>query len=136
MIHAAVMDGRLRASRGMLIAACLAAVMGGCTSRAPAPPSPAPAAPITAKPPVARPPAAPEGEDLKAFYASVERDLIASGRMRRETAPADAPYTIDDLVRDFERIALWDEYTDVDGTFVHKESMPVCGAGQSRCAWR
>ena len=42
--------------------------------------------------------------------------------MRRDIAPADAPYTVDDLVRDFERIALYDEYTDVGGRFVHGES--------------
>ena len=64
----------------------------------------------------------PGGESLGEFYASIERDLTASGRMRREIAPADAPYTIDDLVRDFERIALFDEYTDVGGQFVHVES--------------
>ena len=42
--------------------------------------------------------------------------------MRRDVAPADAPYTVDDLVRDFERIALYDEYADVGGRFVRAES--------------
>ena len=42
--------------------------------------------------------------------------------MRRDMAPADAPYTVDDLVRDFERIALYDEYADVGGRFVRAES--------------
>ena len=42
--------------------------------------------------------------------------------MRREIAPADAPYTVDDLVRDFERIALYDEYVDLGGRFVHSET--------------
>ncbi len=64
-----------------------------------------------------------EGEDrLVTFYAEVEKKLVSSGRMRRETAPEDAPYTVDDLVRNFERIALYDEYADVDGRLVHTET--------------
>ena len=66
--------------------------------------------------------ALPGGETLEEFYASIEGDLTASGRMRRDIAPADAPYTIDDLVRDFERIALYDEYVDVGGRFVRSET--------------
>jgi len=54
-------------------------------------------------------------KSLKDFYASVESQLIANGRMRRDVAPVDAPYTTGDLVRDFERVALYDEYTDVNG---------------------
>jgi len=63
----------------------------------------------------------PDGS-LTEFYAGVEGDLTSSGRMRRETSPADAPYTIDDLVRNFERIALYDEYVDVGGRFLRAET--------------
>ena len=63
-----------------------------------------------------------EADALVAFYAGVEGDLTASGRMRRETAPSDAPFTVDDLVRNFERIALYDEYVDVGGQFVRSET--------------
>lgn len=42
--------------------------------------------------------------------------------MRRERAPADAPYTVDDLVRNFERVALYDEYVDVGGQFQRTET--------------
>src|SRR5690606_16003885 len=59
---------------------------------------------------------------LLAFYAGVEGDLTASGRMRRETSPSDVPYSIDDLVRNFERIALYDEYVDLGGRFVRQET--------------
>ena len=59
---------------------------------------------------------------LVAFYAGVEGDLTASGRMRRETAPKDAPYTVEDLARNFERIALYDEYVDLGGRFVRSET--------------
>jgi hypothetical protein len=64
----------------------------------------------------------PGGDSLDGFYAGIERDLVASGRMRRDIAPADAPYTVEDLVRDFERVALYDEYVDVGGKFVHSEA--------------
>lgn len=63
-----------------------------------------------------------DDNSLVAFYAGVEGDLTASGRMRQETAPEDAPFTVDDLVRDFERVALYDEYVDVDGRFLRSET--------------
>jgi hypothetical protein len=59
---------------------------------------------------------------LRQFYTNVQSDLIATGRLRMETAPADAPYGVPELVRDFERVALYNEYTDLDGEFVHTES--------------
>ena len=107
---------RPRAARGLAVALLLAA-LAGCTSRIE--PEPRPARP-PAPPPAAE--AVPGGESLDDFYASIERDLTSSGRMRRDVAPADAPYTVDDLVRDFERIALYDEYADVGGRFVRAES--------------
>lgn len=73
------------------------------------------------EPRVATPPVAP-ANDLSAFYAGVQGELTASGRMRLDTAPTDVPFTIDDLVRNFERIALHDEYVDVGGRFVRRES--------------
>ena len=42
--------------------------------------------------------------------------------MRRDTAPADVPFTDADLIRDFDRIALHDEYVDLGGRFVHSEA--------------
>lgn len=60
--------------------------------------------------------------ELVRFYANVQDDLTASGRMRLETAPADAPYGVSELVRDFERVALYDEYVDLDGKFVRSET--------------
>jgi Protein of unknown function (DUF2927) len=62
------------------------------------------------------------GQSLVDFYAGVEKDLVDSGRLRREIAPADAPFTADDLVRDFVRVALYDEYVDLGGRFVRSET--------------
>ncbi len=83
------------------------------------------AAIATAAPPAPRTDAGerlPNGQTLKQFYASVETDLTQSGRMRREVAPADVPFTTDDLVRDFADIALNDEYSDQGGRFVHMQT--------------
>lgn len=63
----------------------------------------------------------PDSQTLRAFYAASEQQLEASGRMRREIAPVDAPFTDEDLIRDFARIALFNEYTDVNGRYVHAE---------------
>jgi hypothetical protein len=78
-----------------------------------------PPAPLAVAPPLERPAeAAPD--QLTQFYAEMEAGLTASGRMRRDTAPADAPFGIADLVRNFEMIALHDEYVDVGGRFVRR----------------
>lgn len=77
---------------------------------------------VAAPPEARRGETGPGGESLRTFYANVEKQLVASGRMRRDIAPADAPYTTDDLVRDFENVALYNEYTDVDGRFVHEQA--------------
>jgi hypothetical protein len=108
--------GRPGAVRGLAVALVLA-TLAGCAARIE--PEPRPAQP-PAPPPAAE--TVPGGESLTDFYASIERDLTASGRMRRDVSPADAPFTVDDLVRDFERIALYDEYADVGGRFVRSES--------------
>jgi hypothetical protein len=100
-----------------LALAILLAALAACTSRIE--PEPRPPQPPAPKP---APETVPGGESLGEFYASIETDLTASGRMRRDVAPEDAPFTIDDLVRDFERIALYDEYADVGGRFVRAES--------------
>ncbi len=112
-----------RAGRAVLCAALLAALAGCAAPRLPlggADPGAAVAPPPER---VEAPPAA--VDPLVAFYADVEGELTASGRMRLETAPPDAPYSIDDLVRNFERIALYDEYVDLGGRFVRRETPAV-----------
>jgi hypothetical protein len=95
-------------------------VLSGCASlgSGPAFVPDAPASPAASAP--APPPD--ESDRLTALYAEVEGELTATGRMRREWAPSDAPYTIDDLVRNFEKVALYDEYVDVGGRYVREES--------------
>lgn len=108
----------------MLLASAFA--LSGCAVRghiqAPGGPGPAPPA-ISGYPVTGADIALVETDPaLVDLYAGVERDLTTSGRMRRETAPADAPFTLDDLVRNFERIALHDEYVEIGGRFLREET--------------
>lgn len=102
-------------------------VLGGCAWRnADTPPVVVAAhrAPDASTPPMSRTAGETmlaDGQTLRSFYAASERQLEDAGRMRREVAPQDAPFSDDDLVRNFVRIALHDEYTDVNGRFVHAE---------------
>jgi hypothetical protein len=63
----------------------------------------------------------PDGRTLRSFYADSEQQLVNAGRMRREVAPTDAAFTDEDLARNFVRIALYDEYVDVNGRFLRAE---------------
>ena len=115
--------GRCRRPGRLLAAAALATLAACSLAGRPAEDAGSTSALADAAPPEARQgpdEGAPGGESLRTFYANVETQLVASGRMRRDIAPADAPYTVDDLVRDFENVALYSEYTDVDGRFVHE----------------
>ncbi|MBL1438063.1 MAG: DUF2927 domain-containing protein [Rhodobacteraceae bacterium] len=70
--------------------------------------------------PVPAPPAL--SFDLGTYYAATEAEIRAQGGLRTEYAPTDAPFTKDDLARNFMRIALFDEYQTVNGHFVVGES--------------
>lgn len=123
-MSAARRRGEVRLGRGVQ-ALALALLVAGCTSA----PATRPAAPASASlmhdlPPEPRAPAGgspARSDELRAFYARVEQQLVSSGRLRRDPAPADIPFTDDDLIRDFVRIALYEEYTDVNGRFMHAE---------------
>lgn len=107
--------------RRLVLGGALALLAGCGTARVPA--AVETAAPVAA--PVERRAAAAtttEPDPLEAFYARVEGELTASGRMRADTAPADAPFTEADLVRNFERIALYDEYVSIGGRFMRSET--------------
>jgi hypothetical protein len=67
------------------------------------------------------PPTAP-AFDLGAYYAATEAQIRAAGGMRTEYFPADAPFSKADIARDFMRIALFDEYRAVNGSYVAQET--------------
>ncbi len=135
----AAASGRLGAAGAAALLAA-ASLLAGCDPSRFAEAPPPQAAPVAVAPPEprARQDDAAGPDPLVSFYADVQGELTASGRMRLDTAPSDAPFTVDDLVRNFERIALYDEYVDVGGRFVRRETPgAACAAGISRCgsAW-
>lgn len=121
--HAAAWRGT---GRRLALAAVLLALAGCGAGRGAAPDAQgaqtAAAWPAIEPPQPRAAPVAPADGELAAFYAGVQGELTASGRMRQDTAPTDAPFSVDDLVRNFERIALMDEYVDVGGRFVKHET--------------
>lgn len=54
----------------------------------------------------------------KAFWTKYEAMLTGKGLMRAERAPADAPYSKADLVREFQSIMLQNEHAQAGGMFV------------------
>ncbi|MFD1341639.1 DUF2927 domain-containing protein [Litorisediminicola beolgyonensis] len=99
-----------------LAALALGALLIGCApGLPPAPPDTKPqarpnrpAAPVRAP----EPPPAPSAESLELarYYTRLETDLVAQGLLRTDGGGVDTPFTATQLVRDFERIALADEY--------------------------
>ncbi len=96
----------------------LCAVLAGCVT---------PQAPPPAQPPAPAEAPEPEGPSAEArsfarYYASVERRLLSDGLLRTDTSPPDAPFTARQLAENFERIALYDEYTLSGGRFVAQQT--------------
>lgn len=52
-----------------------------------------------------------ESEALRRYYARVQEDLLAQGLLRTDGGGVDTPFTDTALARNFERIALAEEYT-------------------------
>lgn len=63
---------------------------------------------LTAKPPPAGPSA--KSVAMARFYGRMQADLLAQGLLRTGGGGVDTPYSDTDLVRNFERIAFYDEY--------------------------
>ncbi len=61
-------------------------------------------------------------DGLQGYYAAAEAALRKKGHLRTETNPADAPFSEADLVRNFENIALYDEYTVLGGQFIARRT--------------
>ncbi|MCP5086513.1 MAG: DUF2927 domain-containing protein [Rhodobacteraceae bacterium] len=51
-----------------------------------------------------------ESQRIEAYYGSVQALLVSQGKLRKDYAPLDAPFNANDLVRNFEKVALFDEY--------------------------
>jgi len=98
----------LRASGGIVGLALM--VLAGCDAPAPPATSARPSVrPVVAPPEVAPGPSA-NSLALASYYQRVESDLLSRGLLRRDGGGPDTPYTDTDVMRNFERIAFYDEY--------------------------
>ena len=63
-----------------------------------------------------------ESQQDAAYYASVQARLLAQRRLRQELTPKDAPFTASNLVKNFERIALFEEYAVHNGRYIEQQT--------------
>lgn len=92
-------------------------VLAGCAERIDAPQPPARAAP-SATAPAPRPPEparSAESEALAQHYRRLQNDLVAQGLLRQDGGGTDVPFSEVMLSRNFLRIALFDEYAELEG---------------------
>lgn len=95
--------------RRVMTAGLAVLALSGCVTQ----PGPeAPAVPAAVAPPVAEAPKGPSeaSRALSRYYAAVEADLLVQGLLRTDGGGFDTPYTDTDVMRNFERIAFYDEY--------------------------
>jgi hypothetical protein len=108
------------------------AVLAACAATAPEAPVPGPSAEPRLR---QAPPRADPGmsDELRSYYSRIEDGLTARGLLRTNGGGTDAPFTTDDLVRNFIQIALFEEYSTVGSRIVpaqtpsqlHKWTEPV-----------
>ncbi|MEM1386807.1 MAG: DUF2927 domain-containing protein [Pseudomonadota bacterium] len=63
-----------------------------------------------------------ESRELAAYYARVQTDLKARGLLRVDGGGPDTPYSREQLVDNFIRIALFEEFTNVGGFIVAQQT--------------
>ncbi len=59
---------------------------------------------------------------LSRYYARVQAGLLTQGLLRQDGGGPDVPFTTRNLVDDFVRIALFDEYTSVNGRIIARQT--------------
>lgn len=92
----------------------LALALAGCDM-----PAPTPVAAPAVVPEIAPPPGSGtrslRSEQLTRYYAQLQADLLTQGLLRTDGGGPDTPYSADTLMRNFERIAFFDEYAEGAG---------------------
>jgi hypothetical protein len=96
----------------------LCAALSACVTPEARPPAPPPA---PAEAPAPEGPSA-EAQSFARYYASVEQRLLSDGLLRTDISAPDTPFTAPQLAENFERIALFDEYTLSGGRFVAQQT--------------
>ena len=104
----------------LVLAGPALAALSACEAPPPeTPPQQRPAAPVVA------PPSVEPSETSLAFaryYAGVQQRLLSQGLLRTDGGGADTPITARDLVANFERIALFSEYTLSEDRFIARQT--------------
>lgn len=95
----------------------------------PVPPSPKPEARPpdlnTAAAPKPTPQRSTESLSLERYYTRVENDLLVQGLLRQDGGGADTPFNKRQLVENFTRIAMFNEYTERGNAITRTESASV-----------
>ncbi|WP_224817047.1 DUF2927 domain-containing protein [Hasllibacter sp. MH4015] len=78
-------------------------------------PEPREEAPVVAEPSA-------ESQAFARYYRSVEARLVGQGMLRTDGGGPDTPFTAEQLAENFERIALYDEYSLQGGRFVAQQT--------------
>lgn len=63
-----------------------------------------------------------ESTKLEKYYIRTSKRLKSRGLLRTDTGELDSPYSSRNLIENFEKIALYDEYVIKNGTFVSEET--------------
>ncbi len=67
-------------------------------------------------------PAATESQVLRAYYGRVQSGLLTQGLLRGDGGGPDTPFDDEMLTRNFQRIALYEEYANIGGRIVARQS--------------
>lgn len=110
----------MRSPRARAAILCVMLVLAACAPR-PAEPPPGVRTPPRETTPAVQP-AGGQSEVVAAYFARVEADLKARGLMRTDGGGPDTPFGPRDLVENFVRIALYDEYAEVGGRLVARDT--------------
>ncbi|UWQ17267.1 DUF2927 domain-containing protein [Jannaschia sp. M317] len=105
-----------------LTAGCMSVLLAACqTVPPPVAQSPVPQArPAPARPPAAAP--SRESASLALLYRRLEQRLLAQGLLRRDGGGPDTAFGARELARNFERIALFSEYVQINGRYIPQQS--------------
>ncbi len=105
------MGNRSKAGRFVAATLGLLALAGCLAAPPPMPPSQPPAGSDRPEPTTQiRPEPSANSQSLSRYYRRLEADLVAQDLMRTGGGGIDTPYTNTQLLRNFERIAFYDEY--------------------------
>lgn len=101
----------MRAGLGILGGLAIALALAGCVEQSPRKSLQPPVRPADlARSAVPNVPSQ-RSADLARYYSVVQRDLLTQGLLRTDGGGPDTPYSTEDLVRNFERIVFYEEYS-------------------------